>query len=389
MPGPGSEGVRRSRAGGGGDGERRGPPSPRGAERLRLVVRYLSIARYASTEQIHRLLGGRPRRETLGRWLTRLSIRDRRRRRAAHLTRLEYRRRDGSAVPVWALSPSGAALASELGPALSQRAERRVGHQFLEHTLLLNEVLLDLVLRSGGGEDPLSRLPFHWQGEGKDALEFQVFDRQRVAPVRAAVRPDAVLTVPGRRRRLFLEAETGTQSIATGQARRTGAVLAKLDRYASYFVSPSGRGAATTFYLRDFPDGYAPRLIFLVRSEARRDRVRRALSAFFGPLAPGQYRVVVLTFGEAGAALANYFPPPGPGDGGREPRLLRVEAASARRLGAACAALCGAVAEARRAIREHNAATGCRLALPPARAEEARLLRDFVDLELLGRPGPG
>jgi hypothetical protein len=50
------------------------------------------------------------------------------------------------------------------------------------------------------------------------------------------LKPDAIMTIPARRRRLFIEAETGTQSIATAHPDKTGAVLSKLDRYRVYFT---------------------------------------------------------------------------------------------------------------------------------------------------------
>jgi hypothetical protein len=414
MPDLESEGGRRSLTGEVGDGDpmsasagpgRKGPAAtvrraagPReatsanrsasnGDARTRLLVRYLGIARYASTDQIHRLLGGRPSRESLGRWLARLCASDRRRPKDAYLRRLEYRRRNGAAVPVWALAPRGVDLASDSDPGLLRRAQRHVGHQFLEHTLLLNDVLLHLVLACGSARDPgLRDLPFHWQCEASDALEFRMFHRHLAVTARTAVRPDAVLTIPVRRRRIFLEAETGTQSIRTAQPGRTGAILAKLDRYASYFIGASGLGA-DTWYRRAFPDGYTPRLVFLVRSEARRDRVKRAVEEWTGPVAPPQFRVVTLTFAEAGQALANYFPPAldASGAAGGEERAVRVDEARARRVEAACTALSEALAAARRAIRDHNAKSCCRLPLPPARARETRELEDFVR-ELMDRP---
>ena len=306
----------------------------------------------------------------------------------ARLARLEYRERDGTAVPVFALAPGGAALAAESSPALPLRTGRRVGHQFLEHALLLNDVLLDLLLLSSGEEGARSplELPFRWQGEEKGALEFRAFDRHRGTTARVSVRPDAVLTFPFRRRRLFLEAETGTQSIATARRERTGAILAKLDRYASYFLGASGRRMAT-WYLRAFPDGYAPRVVFLVRSEARRNRVREAVAAFTGPLAPARFRVAVLTFAEAGRAFAAYLPPADLAGGA--PLMVRVDPASARRAEAACAKVAETLAAARRVIRDHNEATRCRLPLPPALAEEVRVLRAFLDPERLGLPRSG
>ena len=55
------------------------------------------------------------------------------------------------------------------------------------------------------------------------------------APARGAgAKPDAIMTIPVQQRRLFLEAETGSQSITTAHPDKTGAGLSKLERYRSY-----------------------------------------------------------------------------------------------------------------------------------------------------------
>ncbi|HVP66612.1 MAG TPA: replication-relaxation family protein [Anaeromyxobacteraceae bacterium] len=262
------------------------------------------MARYASTEQVHRLLGGSLGPESVVRWLARLADPPSRPRREALLRRLAFRRADGRPVTVWTLGVRGEALAAELAGGAPQSHPRRVGHAFLEHALLLNGVLLDLLALAAAPGD-LAALPFAWVSEGRGSLAFRTFRRPLGFAAPASLRPDAVLSVPGRRRRVFLEAETGTQSIASA---RSAGVLSKVDRYASYVLGAAGNGK--TFYLRDFPDRYLPRLAILVRSAERRDRVRRAVADRLGAIPPSQFRVAVLTFAEAGAALARYLPAP-------------------------------------------------------------------------------
>ena len=91
-------------------------PNPKGAvltERDRALLAYVGIARYASAEQVHRLFfEGSSRKQTYRR-LAKLCTPGSRLGQDACLRRLQYRRRDGTAVPVWALTGFGRSLAQE------------------------------------------------------------------------------------------------------------------------------------------------------------------------------------------------------------------------------------------------------------------------------------
>lgn len=139
---------------------------------------------------------------------------------------------------------------------------------------------------------------------------------------RAVFKPDAVVDVQARRRRLFIEAETGTQSIATASPERTGAVLAKLARYWIFFTVPAEDSPAT-WCRRAFVDGCEPRLVFLIHSDRRRRKVEGAVQAALGRFPPSEFRVLVLTVEEAPRALAPYLTQGVlPGAGSRPERIL-------------------------------------------------------------------
>lgn len=53
---------------------------------------------------------------------------------------------------------------------------------------------------------------------------------------------------------------------------------AQLRRYSEFFSTSGVRGGGATWYERAFPDGFEPRLLFLVHSNERRERVRRAVT---------------------------------------------------------------------------------------------------------------
>ncbi|HTP53148.1 MAG TPA: replication-relaxation family protein [Anaeromyxobacteraceae bacterium] len=278
-------------------------PRRREEDVLRLLE-YLGTARYASTDQVRRLLGDERGHKALERWLVRHSSEPGR----PFLRRLGYRRTDGTPVAVWTLGRGGRERALELGWARRLPATREVGHQFLDHALRLNAVLLDLVLAlRARGAGALADMPFRWRGEERADLEFEMFQRHLGITARVALRPDALLTFPQRRRRLFLEAETGSQGVYAANPQRAGAVLRKVERYAAFFLGRSG-GTSRTWYERAFADGFAPRLVFLVHSEERRTRVERALEGWEDALSPERFRAVALTFAEAATVLEAYLP---------------------------------------------------------------------------------
>lgn len=373
--------------------------SPRGVvltPRDRQLLAFLGIARYASRPQLQRLVADDRHASILFRRLRKLSTRGDRPGDDAYLRRLEYRRPEGVAVPVWALSSFGRAAAEAEVPYLRPAAAQDVAHQFLEHTLRLNEVLLGLVLAlRTAPEEPLSRLPFRWLCEGDEELAFQALQRHTNLLANAVLKPDAILEIPGQRRRLFLEAETGAHSIATANPQAHGAVLHKVQRYAQYFTALAGDGP-TTWYAKAFRDGYFPVLVFLVHSADRRRRVERAISKVLGPQREGRFRAKVLTFEEAAGALAAFIREgKGEAASSRPPagvlvhppqRTVTLDERRARELREGYNALAEAFNAASRAVAEHNSTCARRLALPATPLSELRLLRDFIRHDLFGEP---
>ncbi len=294
-------------------------PNARGVvltDRDRALLAYVGVARYASADQVHRLIAPVHSKKLVYRRLAKLCLPGGRPGEGACLRRLHYRRYEGTSVPVWALTPYGRSLVAPALPWLPAPPAKDVGARFLEHTLLLNGVLLDLVLALRRSETvPLAELPFRWRAENDEVLQFRALGRHLDDSHQAVLKPDAILEVPGRGRRLFIEAETGTQSIVTAHPERTGAILSKLQRYRQYFDVLSD-DRKTTWYGRAFPDGFVPRLVFLVHSADRRQRVERAVKVGLdGTTFPEirarmehrAFEVMVLTFDEAAGRLLAYF----------------------------------------------------------------------------------
>jgi hypothetical protein len=358
-------------------------------ERDRALLAYVGVARYLSAHQAHRLVIESPNRKLAYRRLMKLCTAGSNPGDAPYLRRLEFRRPEGTAVPVWALAPAGRVLAEASVPYLRPPAQKDVGHQFLEHTLLLNDVLVDLAvaLRSSPSA-PVTELPFRWICEDDGVLEFEMFHRHTGVTSPAVLKPDAILEVPGRERRMFLEAETGAHSIASANPSHHGAVLHKLQRYAHFFTAIAGDGPAT-YHARSFPDGLFPVLVFLVHSPERKRRVEKATKDWLGAQRSSSFRVRVLTFDEAAGVLATFI------RGGRTvpagPRYAgagQLDGARSRQLREGYNALAEALNATRRAIAEHNARGGCHVALPPAPVEALRALKDLIRHDLLGEPRP-
>lgn len=360
-------------------------PSPAGHVRTlrddRLLA-YLGIARYGSAEQLHRLyFDGASKKQTYRR-LAKLCEPGGQPGEGACLRRLAYRRRDGLEVPVWALAPFGRVVASKQVPWLRPPASSDIGARFLEHTLVLNEVLAGLVaaLRASHSA-PLHDLPFRWLSEDDDSLGFRRLHRTGVW-LQAVLKPDAIMTIPSRRRRLFLEAETGSQSIATAHPDKTGAVLAKVDRYRTYFTDAADDGHGA-WYRSAFPDDLEPRLAFLVHSEERRRKVQRAVTERLGFHPPSQFRVMVMSFAEAPGILTRYVR-----EGVAEPakprreRVVKVEEGLLEQVRDGYNALAATIEAQRQVITEHNKRGGPQLRLPAVPGAAIRALRTFVKLVL-------
>jgi hypothetical protein len=90
--------------------------------------------------------------------------------------------------------------------------------------------------------------------------------------------PDAVLELPKSRRRLFLECETGSHTIVPRGFTKPGSTLSKALRYESFICELADFDSKITFYQRQYRDGFAPEVLFLVSRPERADSINRALT---------------------------------------------------------------------------------------------------------------
>jgi hypothetical protein len=294
---------------------RRAPLRPKDHQ----LVTVLSLCRYLTVQQVLRAgLGGqteeamRYRLRGLAGQSTAFKAKAVR---PALLRSFPFRAFDGTRLELWGLTASGYRLAcDELDEPLHvPRVD--IGAQFAEHFVALTDLFVHLVRPYTAA---LRALPFRWDVVGDVELPWREPDEERGVRTRV-LRPDAVLTVPNARRRLFIECETGSNTLVPEGPRRQ-AVHSKLERYDTYVSGFAGLpepAERRTHYQRRYADGFACEVLFLVHSERRQRNTAAALETFFAERPDARFRARALTLAEAvshvRALLPPAPPPPPPG----------------------------------------------------------------------------
>jgi hypothetical protein len=113
--------------------------------------------------------------------------------------------------------------------------------------------------------------------------------------------PDAVLELLGKSpARAFIECEMGTHPIVRSDEDHTGAVMAKVRRYASYMTL----GGDQPFYAQQFHNDMPAELLFLVHSDVRRASVEKHIAGWRELNRAVNLKVFALTVPEAVAHFA-------------------------------------------------------------------------------------
>ncbi len=250
-------------------------------ERDRRLFSLLALARHLSTGQLAALcFSGRSDR-LVRRRLQYLSDEAPGRAGKGYVRKRQFRTSDGQLRTAWELTALGEHEASKVVRLPELPARPAAGVEFLAHNLGLNEILVRLVPRDKRGV-AFAPDPAVWTWTRGDLLrlDFSVYERIGQRKERL-LRPDAVLTLPRERRRVFIEFETGSHPIRTRQAERHGATIHKVARYESFFVeyTPGANAGREdeTFYMRAFPDGFVPELVIVSHGDVRRDNVNTAI----------------------------------------------------------------------------------------------------------------
>lgn len=291
--------------------------------RDRELVSHLGLVRYLRTDQIAELVfPGRAQSVISGR-LGELSQRHGDTR--ALIKKLWFVNGAGKRVLVWALTPSGYALAGEQLGRHFEVPRHDVAHQFLEHATGVNDLYVALTRRlatpkpaqRGKPADDFARVPgaFRWVPTEELDLPFREFAWDPPASSRdRRIQPNAMLEDPVRRRRYLLEFETGSATVRNSQHKT--ATETKIGRYSKFLLGHTDTGRARTYYSDHFNDGYKPIVVFLTRTEARRDTIVKVAAEYWGAI-DARFELRALTIDEAGvefrAQLLGEVPrPPSP-----------------------------------------------------------------------------
>jgi hypothetical protein len=249
----------------------------RPTDRDRQLIGLLAIARYLSTEQLCRLFYAGRNAHNMRKRLLRFAGESAPAFKPACVRRLFFRTYAGHRSEIWTLTSAGYGLASTILDTIIKTPKHDVGAAFREHTIMLNELFVALMMPTGRGYARAKQNDFRWIPSDTVRLPWRqhLGDGSR-SPDRLVL-PDAVLEIPNAQRRYFLECETGTHPILGEADPRPGSTIAKVQNYEGFLRSYVDASATQTFYARSFPDNYLPEVLFLVRGPHRTTAVNQAI----------------------------------------------------------------------------------------------------------------
>ncbi len=200
----------------------------------------------------------------------------------AHIAALKYRTFNGSPMVAWRLTELGYAKAEHCLGRDIKMPSKDVGHQVLAHTIALNDLYVALatsgrVSRVGAQLDAApARQPFLWISSESARLPWAQYQRDQGEVQNKRIEPDAILESAAAARRWFLECEMGGHSLSNPDE-KSGSTLSKLRRYSEFYSGYADGSARTTFYQKNYSDGWPGELAFLVPTGGRQDSVQRTI----------------------------------------------------------------------------------------------------------------
>jgi hypothetical protein len=259
-----------------------GVPAPEGkaqaiaqarlTDRDRDILGLLAVARYLSTSQLRALSFDGKSAQAAHHRLTLLA-----RGQAPFVRQQFFRTYDGRRLCAWAPTSNALPAALQRTSQVRELPKHDVGARHLEHALQLNELFVAL-WRSPGRPARARHPSFRWTPSDAVRLVYGAWAVEHGREVGRVIIPDAVLELPTVGRRLFLECEMGTNTIVPESPDKPGATLNKVARYQKFI-----RGVLTeddAHYPKQYPDGFAPEVLFLVLTKGRANSVNAALAAW-------------------------------------------------------------------------------------------------------------
>jgi len=197
---------------------------------------------------------------------------------AVTLRRLRFRAFDGGPLILWTPTPVGLAIGQrELGRELTLPRGSNGGIAFAEHFIALTDLFVGLVRPYFLDGTPLRELPFGWDVAEDMRLPWREPSETGALRERT-IWPDAILTVPSARRRIFIECEMGTHTLVPVRKDRPQATVNKAARYETFLRGVADVPKRVTHYAAKYPDGWAAEVLFLVPTDGRRQSTEAALA---------------------------------------------------------------------------------------------------------------
>lgn len=219
-------------------------------ERDKNLLGILARARYLTTEQIARLMfPGRSEwvvRRRLGalsgEWVSRARLDP------PVVQRTQWRLHGGGFQTAWSLTPLGYAHAEGVLGVTVKPSRHHVGADFMAHEVATSELYVRLLLALNRGRLPtdkqrelkrrqfaLARHPgLGWVGSDAARYPWREYQLLEARTKEHVIQPDAVLELASVRRRIFIECEMGTHPVASANVERSGATVAKVERYDAF-----------------------------------------------------------------------------------------------------------------------------------------------------------
>jgi len=262
---------------------------------------HLAMARYLTAEQISKLVFSGKTDSIARRRLSRLVS-------GAHsyVRRLPFRTKAGGQSIAWCLKPLGYMAARTLFHGIPELPiHEPPGAEFLEHDIWLTDLYVALATAASRKKLAFDRWPFRWLASDSARLPWTEFDRERGSAVARLIAPDATVELMHARRRIFIEAETGSHTLGFRRDGAPGrnATKSKIERYTRFMLTADS-STGETFYARTFPDRWPAELLFVVPTAARRNAIAEYVAS--SPLTTGesvQLAIRAMTFDEAAPSL--------------------------------------------------------------------------------------
>ena len=198
-----------------------------------------------------------------------------------------------------------------------------------------------------------------WHSHHEVQLPWREYEVKAGKSQNRVIIPDATVEIPGpflardekgktiqlKGRRIFLETETGSQTVEPEGDTKPGATVNKLSRYTEYLNDFASRGVGDdriTWYAEAYPDGFLPTVLFMVKDAGRQEVVNRAIEEWQSKHSSPPIHALALTVEGAAEWIRTALPPawaappPARQDGGNPQMSLGVTSGEFRLLTGFC-----------------------------------------------------